>query len=647
MRDNRKLHEVMYVVIVIVVVQFVIGIYSIHLADECSKKVSTEYQLNNAGSIQQILPEQEQSFFLYTNLKELKVLSIPFSDINQMEGSGYIECVICDEQGIEVINREYTFEEIFYRGSLDFDMSNVKDTRDQTFVLKVRSHFNVPVSLSVSDQGYLNVKEVYDFQYYQFVKGAIVILNLIVLMLAVILVTKIEIEKKFLVLSLALGFGAVFLVAPCSAPDEWRHFVRAYDIAQGNITCDEIIEIDETQTTGICNFPVEYLDIKNINEIQSTDWTDESNSKICIPKFLSLFVIDGESGEKAEEPIPGTYDKSLIEYFPQVFFIMIARFCKMSPILVFYMARIGNMLAASWMGYSAVKIIPRYKYLLIGLYFLPVMTFLRSTSSTDGMLCSGILLFIAYTLRLRYTDKNVFSFKNLIFYIGISAYIAVLKLPYVFFCLLVLLAKSKGCEFRGHVIKAGTVKVLFTVMILGSAILIRTIITSICSSPYATVQEVPLGDLLEYIIGHMMLTISLLVRTFLDDALHMMIDGCAWPYGGICFFVYMIILGLICVYGDSCSWNKRERIFLITLACFIWSLIIFVFFMKTKIGSEQIWGLQGRYLTPMFGLVALAGSVDRIDGDYVVCKIVPVLILGCNAVYFIQILLNYWFFRSV
>ena len=114
--------------------------------------------------------------------------------------------------------------------------------------------------------------------------------------------------------------------------DEWRHFIRAYDIAQGNMICDEIVDIDETQTTGVCVIPIEYLDIKNTNEMQITHWTDESNSKICIPKFLSLFAKVNESGEKSREPIPGTYDKSLIEYFPQVLFIVIAKFCKMTPI---------------------------------------------------------------------------------------------------------------------------------------------------------------------------------------------------------------------------------------------------------------------------------------------------------------------------
>lgn len=647
MKKKWKLRKTVHIVIVIAVVQFVIGIYSIHLADECSKKVSTAYQLIDQGSVQQVLPEQEQSFSVYTNFKELKVLSVPLLDIRQVQGSGNIECVICDEHSIEVITKKNTFEEVYNSGSLDFDMSNVKDTMNQTFVLRVRSHFDVPLSVSVSNHGYLNVKEIYDFQYYKLVKVGIVTLNIIVLMIAAILVTKIRIEKKFLVLSLVLGFGAVFFIAPCSAPDEWRHFIRAYDIAQGNMICDEIVDIDETQTTGVCVIPIEYLDIKNTNEMQITHWTDESNSKICIPKFLSLFAKVNESGEKSREPIPGTYDKSLIEYFPQVLFIVIAKFCKMTPILVFYMARIGNLLAASCAGYFAIKIIPRYKYLLMGLYFLPVMTFLRSTSSTDGMLYSSILLFIAYTLHLKYKGRNVLSLKHLMFYIGIVTYIAVLKLPYVFFCLLILLTESEDCKFRGYVIKAETAKFLFTIMILGSAIFIRTMIAGMFSSPLATVQEVSLGDLMEYIIHHKLLTLSLLVRTFLDDALNMIIDGSAWPYGGIYFFAYMIVLGVICVNGDSFSWKKWERIFLISLACFIWSLIIIVFFMKTSIGADKIWGLQGRYLTPMFGFIELAASVDRSDHDSLTFKIAPVLILGCNVIYFIHILLNYWFFRSV
>lgn len=106
MKKKWKLRKTVHIVIVIAVVQFVIGIYSIHLADECSKKVSTAYQLIDQGSVQQVLPEQEQSFSVYTNFKELKVLSVPLLDIRQVQGSGNIECVICDEHSIEVITKK-------------------------------------------------------------------------------------------------------------------------------------------------------------------------------------------------------------------------------------------------------------------------------------------------------------------------------------------------------------------------------------------------------------------------------------------------------------------------------------------------------------------------------------------------------------
>ena len=642
------------IVCLLVFIQVIVVLYSYNLVQEFQKKETTTYHLEENLDTEVVSPNSHVTFRLHTNYRNL-LNTLVLVSMNQ-DSKGYIDFLIQNKEGDTLLSGSRNADELIASTGISIDMVEIGDSHDQTYILQIESHMDSEISFFVSADGVVDTKETYPNEWRDIVKKVIVVGNILLFICFIILLCRFKIEYKFLFLSLIIGFTAVFLIIPCSGPDEWRHFLRAYDLAQVSDSEHNVITVfDNTQKTVTCKIPVEYGDIKDIGVDKTNDWTDEMNHLISIPKYRALIEEKSLSGEKVEYPMLGTSNNTIIHYFPQVLFIGIAKLMGFKPIWVFYMARIGNMLFATLMAFCAIKLTPKYKNIMIGLYFIPGLTYLRSISSTDGLLFSAVLLLVAYTINIKCKKLNILTWKIFLGYIILGTYIAILKLPYVL--LLAIISLVEVFEIKEPILnkkdkqnkKIWLIKIGYIMVVILMAIIFSNLLQSFLRISLIPGSSTINMIAIEYFITNPMEVLSLLVRTFIDTFAVRVASAISWPMdaGGSFWFLYILILGWICWYDEGLDLKAYEKKILLGLSFVIWSGIIFVFYMLSTIGGDTIWGVQGRYMLPIMVLVALCGTNARKKNIQLLNIYMPIMILSCNVLYYINIVLNFWVKSSI
>lgn len=630
--------------IILVIIQIIVGVYSYDLYQRISDKHITTYQIDDVYTTQQLESDMKSNYKLFIEMKNPDNLLVN-ATIHESNGErNLFEYRILSNDGKCLNQGSTTIDDILLNNGVLIDGNLVREIGEGELIFEITSCADVALDIPVSADGYLSVIEYFDFTPYLKLRWLILIGNIMLLGINILLCNKVKLEYKFLVTSFVLGVIATVVVAPCSAPDEWRHFLRAYDIAQGNLVCDDITEIWEgAQSTGQCVIPIEYLDIKNMGEYNNKDWTHETVKVVSIPHYLSLFKKNTLSGEMIGLPMLGTYDKSILEYLPQVIFIILAKLLKLAPIGVFYASRIGNVLVATLLTFLAIRITPMFKYTFSCLSFLPVITFLRSTSSNDGFLLSLVLLFFAYILRINSKKKNIYTVKNFLTLVLLCSYMTIIKFPYALLGMAVLLIDTTENRSENIILKEKLKLFIYSVMIVGLSLAFYTIINSICSCELAYSNTPSMLEVASYTIKNIPRVWSLLVRTYLETFNGHLQNAIAWPVGSFCFISYIILLFWVCSKDDYIEWKKLQKCVIYGGSFFVWAVIIFAFYTVSVIGCTEIWGIQGRYMIPIFVLLALGMPKGKQSNKKMLNNYEFLLILNCNIVYFIKIFQNYWF----
>ena len=175
-----------------------------------------------------------------------------------------------------------------------------------------------------------------------------------ILILGLFIFKKISINKTFLIVTIMLGLFYVFAIPIYRGHDEHAHFYRAYEISQGIFNTkieneESVSEIpkafEETTPEGeACNMTyyrdvIDFLDV-DINE----DETMNVNAS-----YMAVY-----------SPIP---------YIPQALTIGILNIFTDNVAIIFYVARIVNLLVSVFLLYFAMKLIPFGKKLIFLITF--------------------------------------------------------------------------------------------------------------------------------------------------------------------------------------------------------------------------------------------------------------------------------------
>ena len=636
-------------ILLCIFIQVIVILFSTLVIDRANNKPTTSYEISEQTS-DNILKNGSQNRFIFkTQSKDMQNI---FFGISTTGISGNMNFSIQDaEKGDILFSGTTDVNGIIQSGGITIDTSLQKIEQSKMYYLLVSNHIEGDTIVKATSDGVISNRQTYLFKYQQAIRILLIIFNFVIFIMLITLVFTKDLYKIFIVMSLSLGFIQIIGAIPCSAPDEWRHFIRAYDISQGNLR-SEFWDVDEqfsAESIPMSSLPVEFYDIKELGESSSSFWWGETNYNVFWPKWIECFS-KNYSGQEARGVMVGSGEISPLAYLPQALFIVLANLFKLSPIIVYYMARLGNLVISTILGYAAIKIAPKNKLLILVLYFAPGIFFLRSTCSTDGFLYSLLLLVFGLYIYVKDKKQDEISKKLYLWFIVIAVFIAGIKLPYILCFGIFLLVKGKKIVRIST--KSSFCNDFFNRILLVAFIVIIAFITFKITGIYLIGNNKAItnalgsaGGNIIYALQNPFEIIKFTIITLIRDTQSYLYTAITWPTSGFTFIPYLFVLFFSGLYSDErYITSKKENIMFFSISIMIMSMIYFIFTRQNDVGELIIDGVQGRYMYPFIPLLTFMMPIakDKKPKSYIM-GVVATCIIGISAINILNIFQYNWF----
>ena len=185
-----------------------------------------------------------------------------------------------------------------------------------------------------------------------------------------------------------LLFAAV--LPPCQAPDENKHFLRAYHVSEGHL----VPEVTEPGWLG-GNLP------ESVTRISETSKYLRFHSNVKVnPDVLRSLASDRlEPERRRPTSFEGAEANLFVGYIPQAMAIALGRLVGLNPIGLFYVARLANLTLAAFALSLALRLAPTGRLVFSMVALLPVTVQQVASVSPDASIISGAFLLTALLLR--------------------------------------------------------------------------------------------------------------------------------------------------------------------------------------------------------------------------------------------------------
>lgn len=512
------------------------------------------------------------------------------------------------------------------------------------YTVDIESHLKDDIRINASEGYIVSQTEYFKAEYDGYVLWVMVTFHVFLAILSLLFYFIRNTDVKYLMGALILGMICVFVTVPLSVPDEMRHFLRAYDIAMGEQCVESQADVEEMLKIGIlgsvtsCFVPEEILEIKNLSKEKHSVWTAEHNKYICIPRLL-FALKQKDSGKKTEMYLLGTDQKTFVDYWPQIIFIRLGSLLKLPIFWLFYIARIGNMLISNIIIWFSIKTCKECKNILYIWSMTPCFMLLKSSCSTDALLFSITVALICLFLN-RVENENVIDAKFCVALLVVSYFIATLKLPYILpiFVFTAIKFKNKKKDFGVRF------NYIFIAVILAVSYFLRTITFKVGMGAFAdSVNGQNAMYALNYIFSNIMDTISLLGRHLLDTLWYYVSYSVNWPMEDTLLVFYVVLLVIAIVIDGAEKLTVKQRVILITCVGVIWcGVVALAYLLMSDVASNEISGLQLRYMTPLLGYVFVALSRKQKNRMNVLEKYLPMTLFHVNMLTVVSYITKFW-----
>jgi uncharacterized membrane protein len=521
---------------------------------------------------------------------------------------GIVYFLLQDEDENTIIQNQLTFAEIQQNQGIVIYTEGNDVKKEYVYHLKLWCAEGV---VQIQEyQGRLEGIETYNFMYGSQLKGFCIFLILLSVVVLCIMLFGKNFWVRFLLLAVCIHFFQNIASIPASAPDDFRHFLRAYDIASGNLRCDTINSDPDNKygmTMPVVMMPEEYAELTDLSIDSSDAWWSETNIYVFLPKLFSLFSKEA-SDNYVECSMLATNTISPIAYIPQSIMIWLARTMGLAPIWVYYMARFGNFLFSLLMIAIGMHMVPQRRTLLMVLYMMPGMNLLRASCSTDGVLFACILLMLALFLKIWDEGRSRLNIKEWILVLLLSIAIASIKLPYILAGLIFVLLPIQDTlkeTFTRDRMKHFLQMAIGMLLIWGVSYIIYRLSTNYFSQQTTSLTS---GNSISYLFAHKKQVINLLLQYFLGSTFSNLQSGMCGQIAGaeIVSIAYMVLI--VWTAGTECGNRKIYGLTRGMWICLVLGMIFSIYFVFYAVGdptSGSIWGIQGRYFLPMAAIGAV------------------------------------------
>ncbi len=441
-------------------------------------------------------------------------------------------------------------------------------------------------------------------------------LSAFVCILVFVLMKRNKIKTHTLTFITILLLGIIYnMVLPVySAPDEMFHINQAFNGSE---------ELLGGQNADNASHNVNYKRPSDNNEIFQINATNVYAYKEIATDFFTLSEYGPrESVLYAQEEVGG-YE---LPYYLSSFLIAVARVLRLGFVPTLYLARLANLVFYAVVICLAVKITPYGKSIISVISLIPVSLHVASSFSRDGFVICVAMLVFAMAMRI-VKDADINLKFCIAFLITVTLFVPA-KAAYVpLLCLLFILPfdKMKKQNKLTLMVALPVTSIVFYSLTQGSDIIKREVLQllSHASQPVAqvtktatTVQAVEAAAFnpyatnysLAYILDNIPTTFVLLFNTItqrMQFFVYSMFGGSlsyfsieiSWLL--VSGFIILLLLAVQNTASDEIvlnAWQKAVVFFssllsaaLVVAGCILW----------TPIAYETIYGIQGRYFTPV------------------------------------------------
>lgn len=421
--------------------------------------------------------------------------------------------------------------------------------------------------------------------------GEVIISCLLIWILLIMQKKNKPIEKQFLLVALVLGALFIIILPPGQSPDEITHFRRAYGISQGILVPDQVV--NDMGAIG--------------SEIpKNTD-------------FLERLPDHGTYGMVIEETFSGNDDLStqsytsaalynFICYIPQALAAFIGNLFGFSIMGMAYLMEIFDFAIWVLLIYFAIKVIPKFKTIVLFIALLPITLQEATSISPDALTIGLCVFFISYVLYLAYGKRHLLDKKDYMVLIICSLLIGFCKIVYLPLILLLLIIPKE--KFKSAKQRWLFIGILFTV------VAIINMVWLMISSRYliqyqegVNSREQLMGIIknpIRYIIV-MFKTTNVYGQAWLSNMLGMSLGAFKFNLPSILFFTsFTIMILLFAQRNETLKLQRFDRwIFAIVFLMIAVLILTSLYLQWTTCGADVIDGVQGRYFLPILLLLAV------------------------------------------
>ncbi len=384
--------------------------------------------------------------------------------------------------------------------------------------------------------------------------------------------------RIFALIALPAGLGFALLMLPGHVPDECWHIFRVFDVFHGpdKLVVPEAFGsfLSDDSKFGVSGYPHSYADMYEAIRLPATSETIEISRMLEINSDL-LYLI------------PGLVVKALSLF-------------SVNPFIAIIVARLVNLALFIVAGFWMVRMIPFGKVVLCVYLLSPICLQQEASCSADAITNITTLLFIAYVVRLRFSD--LVTKKQ----IGIALLLLVLVLfskpSYFLLAYLLLLLVPKLPEARRKPVYIGAC----AITLVGVVAVFLLPLSGTYGDMVGFFKEDPLNALViiarsGYQIG------EIWFWQFTGGALGAL-EIAPWRIATL-VYIFALFSTVFVSLEEKVSFERFEKVLLVAFVAIFLAVLLTAFrtwTVEVDGLTDVIMGVQGRYVIPVFILVMLA-----------------------------------------
>ena len=440
-----------------------------------------------------------------------------------------------------------------------------------------------------------------------------------------------------------LGIGFIIAMPPMQNADERAHFYRAYEISQG-------IFVHSVEGASL---PISII---KLGDTLHGNLPFHPENKIEYKTILSQFAIDLEPEKnKMIHFHYSTYYFPPVAYLPQAVLIAIGRVFELSPIMIFYLGRLGNLVICGFLFLFALRILPCCKIGVLLITLVPMNISRVASNSADGMLNALSVLFIAFCLRYLLDTTKPLNYRNIlnISLIGIGlSFCKLVYMPLLFVGWLI--PKNRFINLTQRIIFISSIILLPIFLVIMWFLLFLPSFDPLDSG--FSSKGVDSMRQLEYMFSYPTFFLETLFNTLWVQKswlFEMMIGRFGWgefaiPYWIKWFYLALFVTAILLEgYYSKKSLNLIHRtLFFFLLISVAFSIFCLLYITYTPFGGNEILGVQGRYFIPLIILLLLTiygvGEQVKFRFKPFVLYALPFLAFSTSVISFYYIIQRYY-----